>query len=361
MAQGNQAKHWCATVHNYCCVEVPERLEAALVRGVFGEELGEESSPHLQVAVEFKAKKRLTAIRALCLGTCWENAHWEIARGSPKDNYEYCTKEGLFWTFGDWSNVHGEGAGTQDEWHQAYQLAQGGGVPAVAALFPQIAIRNYSALQQIHAQALRESTTLRSLPGVCGLWVFGRAGSGKSHLAHSFGELCKAVAHSPRLDNYSGQSVILYDDLDKSAAQKDHLTQMLKQAADKYPFAVQKIYQGAVLIRPKMCVVTSQYEIREIWPDFQTREALDRRYDTVKVETMLVNGQTTWLYTHTHCVSKLTSLWNNLEELTSFLKCRFHLVDLSAASPDGGAVVPPPHPPDSDDDAGGGDDAASSA
>lgn len=58
-----------------------------------GQEVGANGTPHLQGYLEFGIRKRLSTIRArLPLGIL--RAHFEPARSTRSQNYNYCKKEG---------------------------------------------------------------------------------------------------------------------------------------------------------------------------------------------------------------------------------------------------------------------------
>ena len=70
--------------------EMIEELEdLGVTYAVFQLEEGKNGTPHYQGYVAFEKKKRLTAIEHLLRGA----GHWEISRGSPTQNREYCTKD----------------------------------------------------------------------------------------------------------------------------------------------------------------------------------------------------------------------------------------------------------------------------
>lgn len=65
---------------------------------IFEEEVGENGTPHLQGAVQFKSRVRFTFV--VKLFPDW-GMHWEKCKRSWKTNVQYCTKDG------DWSKIHG--------------------------------------------------------------------------------------------------------------------------------------------------------------------------------------------------------------------------------------------------------------
>lgn len=99
-----QAVRWCFTLNNYDesinYVEYFGRVEFGIRRGIWGREVGEQGTRHLQGYVEFKRSVRLGKCRKVL-----DRGHWEKARGTPKENYEYCIKDGSYETLGEWRNV----------------------------------------------------------------------------------------------------------------------------------------------------------------------------------------------------------------------------------------------------------------
>jgi len=91
-ASSDKSRGWCWTLNNYTeeeyesmkqwCATVPQQY-------VIGKECGKQGTPHLQGYVYKKETLRFSALKKVC-----ERAHWEKAKGNPKQNYEYCTKEG---------------------------------------------------------------------------------------------------------------------------------------------------------------------------------------------------------------------------------------------------------------------------
>ena len=62
---------------------------------IYGREVGDEGTPHLQGYVQLKKITRLTGMKKL-----HPTAHWEVAKGTEEQNRTYCSKEGDFQEFG---------------------------------------------------------------------------------------------------------------------------------------------------------------------------------------------------------------------------------------------------------------------
>lgn len=104
------AKHWCFTLNNYTVADV-ERLtglqsEASCAYCIFGREVGESGTPHLQGFVSFKTRKTRAAAIALC-----GQAHFTVARSVP-NSIEYCKKDGDYTEVGSYEEVASAGKRT---------------------------------------------------------------------------------------------------------------------------------------------------------------------------------------------------------------------------------------------------------
>jgi len=94
-----QSKNWCFTLNNYSTDEQllitalhPEKVSYL----VYGRETGEEGTPHLQGYFVAKTRQRLTSVKK------WiPRAHFEVAKGTPEQNLEYCSKEEDYDEFGE--------------------------------------------------------------------------------------------------------------------------------------------------------------------------------------------------------------------------------------------------------------------
>lgn len=84
------AKNWCFTINNYNSAD-EIKLDTMYDHGhfnyiVYGREIGEQGTSHLQGYVQFKKKLRLAQAKKFISS----RAHMEISRGSPDVASRYC-------------------------------------------------------------------------------------------------------------------------------------------------------------------------------------------------------------------------------------------------------------------------------
>lgn len=111
---GSQAKHWCFTLNNWTYDDISALVAAAPLPDnenptfsylVFGRELGESGTPHLQGFFSLCSKLRLRQCKALA---GLQRAHLQIARGTPQQAATYCKKDGDFDEYGTLSTSQGK-------------------------------------------------------------------------------------------------------------------------------------------------------------------------------------------------------------------------------------------------------------
>lgn len=85
------AKNWCFTLNNFDDGEIQTLRDVApSVRYlIFQQEIGKEGTKHLQGYISLHKKQRLSGLKKLV----GDRAHLEMARGTPKQNRDYCTKK----------------------------------------------------------------------------------------------------------------------------------------------------------------------------------------------------------------------------------------------------------------------------
>jgi len=123
----------------------------------------------------------------------------------------------------------------------------------------------------------RSAETPADLTELDNYWFYGRAGTGKSRDARrewpDFFDKCL----NKWFDGYNGQETLLLDDV---GMEHKCLHHHLKRWADRYTFSAE-VKGGVKQIRPKRIVVTSNYSIKDLWPETNLYEPIARRFKQV--------------------------------------------------------------------------------
>lgn len=251
-------RSWCFTVNNFAPAEYEKLQDVDCKYIIIGMEKGKEGTPHLQGYVQFKNQKRLSEVKNIC-----ERAHWEQAKGSPQQNYDYCSKEGHFWEKGV---LPKNGKRSMEERAALNKRLKEEDLEALAdegvISFKEIrAIKNARYDLQLEKSAKTTDDTR-------GVWLYGKVGRGKTHwaiesLKKQFGD--KGIYYKEEnkwWEGYKGQPAVLLDDLSKG----NHLGQKLKRWLDKYE-AFGEPKGGQVPLQHEVFLITSNYWPEEIWED----------------------------------------------------------------------------------------------
>jgi len=90
-----RSKSFCFTLNNYSeeeDVELEAKLNELAAYWIIGREEGESGTPHLQGYFQLRKRAYIRQLRDLFSPRC----HYEVARGTPKQNRAYCSKDGDF-------------------------------------------------------------------------------------------------------------------------------------------------------------------------------------------------------------------------------------------------------------------------
>lgn len=270
----SRGRSWCFTLNN------PTESENLRILGLYdeglcryivvGREVGESGTPHLQGFIVFVNTVRFNHVKAL-IGV---RAHLELARGDADENFEYCSKDDDFVEQGERPvSNKSKGSKEKERWEDARRLAKEGNFDEIPA---DILMRCYGTIQKLfHEENLKKSLADNS--AMDNFWIWGPTGSGKSYgVRQKWSE--DEIYLKPLnkwFDGYAGEKVVLVEDIDPS--HEKWIGYFLKIWSDHYKFRAE-VKGTSIMLRPKIIVVTSQYQISSIFSDSQTVDALERRF-----------------------------------------------------------------------------------
>lgn len=264
---------WCFTLNNPTGEDVVA-IEGLCDSGVctyvgFGREVGANGTPHLQGYLEFTKKKTLGGIRQ---ARYWfARAHWEVARGTPKENITYCSKDGEFRSFGC---VSQQGART-DIKRFVDEVKAGSSLREVALRNPELYCRYRGGLRDL---ANWSDVSGRKQPRI--IYIWGPPGTGKSKYAFgSDSESCWSYPGNGWFDGYDGQRTVIFDDFDDDQNPiKGMSIGLMLKILDRYPMDV-AVKGGFVKWRPEKIIITSNRRFEHLYSNCQPSQhaALSRR------------------------------------------------------------------------------------
>lgn len=261
----SKSRNFTFTYNNYPSTLLVDELACKYI--IYGKEVGESGTPHLQGFVSFPSPHTLVSVIKKLPG-----CHVEVARNAVAA-VEYCKKEGQFTERGEAPLSPKEAAdkGVSQRW----ALAKEG-------RFTELPPENIKTYEYIK----RKFTEVADIDTLDHEWRFGPSGSGKSRSTREEfpGLYNKGV--SKWWDGYNHEDVVLVEDWDPKTT--EHLgSRYLKIWGDHYAFPAE-VKGGSLMVRPKKVIITSQYSIEQCFSDPEDRAALNRRFKQVRFGEMPV-------------------------------------------------------------------------
>ena len=268
-------RSFCFTHNNYDGTEVEDGISCKYI--VYGKEIGESGTPHLQGFIQFECQRSLSAVVKSLPG-----CHVTVAR-NVEASIVYCKKEAAFTERGVmpvFKKHELGGDATKRKWEDVWDLAKNNQIEEID---PETRIKHYKTLRCIQKDFGVRADDMEAPSDWKGiLWIYGEPGTGKSRFVRE--NWSREDIYDKTLnkwfDGYNGEKIVLLDDFGKESA---CLGGHLKRWGDRYSFPAE-IKGGKMDIRPERIVVTSNYHPDEIWEEPMVLAAIMRRTE-IKIMT----------------------------------------------------------------------------
>lgn len=217
----SRLRNFVFTINNYTDVDLYQlnTLEWQAEYLVYGFEVGESGTPHVQGYCELKSQQYFNRVKE------WlPRAYLAARRGSQKQAIDYCKKDGEFWEYGQPKQQ-----GARNDLHELMQAVQTGQETIeIMELYPE----TYSTKQRFVDRYRQEweKTNTRAFRTVETEVIWSeKGGIGKTKAAHDFDP--KVFTVNPEdafpFDGYDGEKTILIDDFEGQGIKYKHLLKIL--------------------------------------------------------------------------------------------------------------------------------------
>ncbi|QOW18373.1 replication-associated protein [Red-eared slider associated circular DNA molecule] len=254
--------NWCFTINNYDEQDIIDVSKWPARYTIYGKEKGEQGTEHLQGFTILNKKSKLTGVKKL-----HKKAHWEAAKGTWEQAADYCKKDGDYTEHGTAPLTRKkQGEVEKERWDKARNNAKMGNLDDIDS---DIYLRYYRTLKEIAKDNMVKPPDAQDVTGV---WIYGKAGCGKSRRAREEYPGAYDKMQNKWWDGYQGEEYVILDDFDSK-----ELGHHLKIWADRYSFLAET-KGGAINIRPKKFIITSNYSPDDFGWDPAMVEAIKRRF-----------------------------------------------------------------------------------
>lgn len=277
-----KGRMWCGTLNNYSEEEedkVKEFISEHCIYGIYGREVGENGTPHLQCYFHLPEQQRGSYLKNFI-----PRIHIELCRGNEEQNVNYCQKEGDFWEHGTLNKKVTQSLEKTRKLKTMLEDYMNMGYLEFAEKWPREAYKDKTKLEQWRIDHTPVTEPYDRDLKDKNYWIWGSPGTGKSRWARS---QCPQEQIYLKATNkwWSGyidnvHHLILMEDFPNDAK---YMANLIKLWADRYSFTAE-VKGGTLLIEPKKwyLIITSNYSIDECFEGADAL-AIKRRFREVMI------------------------------------------------------------------------------
>lgn len=286
----DRIRSYVFTLNNYTDDEVAKLQSGDYTYIVFGKEVGESGTPHLQGFVHFENAKTMSAVHKLA---GWKRSALKPAE-KPLSAIDYCKKGEQ--SHGEWEEAGVKGQtyglnadvfergdfkqGRRTELEEVYnKIKNGMSVDDVAWENPDVYERAHKSLSKLEDIRLRRMYRTEMTEGI---WIYGATGTGKSEFA--FSTFAEGKSYSYPYDNgwwdgYCCQPTVLIDEF-RGQIPFNELLRMV----DKHPnYYVRRRNREPMPFLSKKVIITSCLHPNEVFKNLNENDSLVQLYRRFKI------------------------------------------------------------------------------
>ncbi|AUD57238.1 rolling-circle replication protein [Pleurochrysis carterae circular virus] len=274
--QTKKFRNFVFTKNNYSQEDLDDLDSMEIKYLIYGKESAPTTgTPHLQGFVVFKNQRSTGSV-------CKELKCWARPAKTTQCAIAYCKKDGDFVERGTPPMTQEEcGKKGEEFYFKCLTAAEEGRFEDIPAsiMFTQDQAIHRHRQRALLARELKDTDEQM-------LWYWGAPGTGKSKKARGDHPGFYLKMCNKWWDGYSDQEVAILEDFDKKHEMLGH---HLKIWGDRYPFPAE-IKGGAMVIRPKLVIVTSNWHPSDIWSDKPTLDPILRRFKCIEFKALNVGS-----------------------------------------------------------------------
>lgn len=254
----------CWTLNNYTDADIEAIKDWPARYTIFGKEVGENGTPHLQGYTELSRLSRLSALKKLN-----ERIHWEARMGTQKQAREYCMKDGDYTEIGEMREQ-----GKRNDLQAITQLAINKEIDIheVAMTYPAAYARYSRGIENLRQLCYKPRTTQ---PNV--YWRWGLAGVGKTRYCIEAHPNHYIKDGTQWWNGYCQQEAIIIDDFDGKWPYRD-----LLRLLDRYQYQGQT-KGGYIHINSPYIYITCEFPPDTFWSDNELAQVTRRLKSVTEV------------------------------------------------------------------------------
>lgn len=267
------SRSFCFTLNNYTEEDIVNIKDLGNFKYlIFGKEVGESGTPHLQGFVYYLTNRSLRAVKKDI-----PRAHFEVKKGTFKQAIDYCKKDDNYCEVGVAPiDAVEKGDKQRVKWAMIMEKARVGDEDWLLENHPDI---YFNQLHNFRSHRVFDLKTLvyhdKDTPHE---WWHGETGTGKSKLLHENYPNAYPKNISKWWCGYRGEDVVYIEEWPLGL--NDIMIHHMKKWVDRYKFLAE-IKGGSMIIRPKKVIVLSNFSLEQCFPNKCDLDPLKRRFKII--------------------------------------------------------------------------------